>query len=266
VQTDIDPPEQQLQPGSPVVLRRPSGWLLCAVFAISAGVAGHAALADLQTSGSTSPGIATAANGWELALISVVALAAAVRYLFVRVQVGPGGLEVHNVLTNWKEPWSEIAGFTTISMRGRYGTTYAPVMVLRSGRHHELSALSSGDESVVEASITRLQSLAPSGAAPGFVSRSQVRQLMFERQRADPAAPAQAPAPPPWPPAAPPPPPGDDLPPPAWGTQPPPIADDPVLQPPAPPAWPPAAPPVPPGDDGPPDPWGAPPPPWPPSG
>jgi hypothetical protein len=181
VRTDSSRPNSEGPPGSTVVLRPRDRWWLTGAFAAIALLLGGNALVD-----------AVRGNpefDWRLfAVAAVLCAALAVRYLYVRVTVGIGGLEVHNLVSGWREPWSEIVAFTTTTVRGRKSSMTVPAMVLRSGRTHDLTALESRDNWEVDASIERLRSLAPPGAQPDFVPDFQLQQFLAERCGIGPAS------------------------------------------------------------------------------
>lgn len=127
----------------------------------------------------------TYSNTWvALTVIAVLCAATAIRALFVRVQVGSGGLDVHDYTRVWRASWSEIAALAVeeVTTRSRSGAsyTYYPTMVLRSGRKHRLDALASRQDSEAEASIQRLEFLAPAGAKPRYVRYFEYKDFMAQ--------------------------------------------------------------------------------------
>ncbi|MGD1053190.1 MAG: PH domain-containing protein [Candidatus Dormibacteria bacterium] len=128
-------------------------------------------------------------------VLAVLSLGLAVRYLFGRVTVGAEGLEVVNLFGAWRGPWSEIAAFTTKYVPDRGGGWTYPVMLPRSGRRRELTAMGDLDISTVETAIEWLQSMAPAGARPEYVARHRLAEFLAERSGSGPDAGPPAPLP-----------------------------------------------------------------------
>jgi hypothetical protein len=185
VPTDSHQPSSEGQPGPVVVLTPRGRWWMFGGFGALALVLGLDATSTNPFGGS-----------WEVpTVVAVLCAMAAVRYLFVRVWVGVGGVEVHNFARAWRVPWFEIAAFTTVILTDRgSGHAITPAMVLWSGRRHQLNALSSGDSSRVDASIQRLQSFAPPGSQPRLVSHFELQGLLAARKTVDPASGTQSPS------------------------------------------------------------------------